>query len=109
MRAVVYLSFQSLTMASNKRKRDGLDDAPGLARITYHADTRAFERLFKGEKTNFALRLSQCMVPHAERSLEELKDAVKRKLGLESGAVVRLKQMRSNMLLDLDDGVFSCV
>lgn len=72
-------------MASNKRKRDGLDDAPGLARITYHADTRAFERLFK------------------ERSLEELEDAVKRKLGLESGAIVRLKQMRSNMLLDLDD------
>jgi len=30
-------------------------------------------------------------------------------LGLASGVVVRLKQVRSNMLLDLDDGMFSCV
>ncbi|KAL4074214.1 hypothetical protein J3A83DRAFT_2699022 [Scleroderma citrinum] len=71
-------------MEANKRKRDDSDDA-GLARITYHADIRAFERLLK------------------ERSLDELKNTVKRKLGLESGAVVKLKQIRSGMLLDLDD------
>ena len=34
---------------------------------------------------------------------------MRRKLGLESGVIVRLKQIRPNMLLDLDDGVFSCV
>ncbi|KIK27053.1 hypothetical protein PISMIDRAFT_219217 [Pisolithus microcarpus 441] len=72
-------------MESNKRKRAASSELPTHARITYHAGPRAFERLFK------------------ERSLQELKDVVRRKLGLGSEATVKLKQMRSNALLDLDD------
>ncbi|KAI6026142.1 hypothetical protein BKA83DRAFT_219217 [Pisolithus microcarpus] len=72
-------------MHFNKRKRAASSELPTHARITYHAGPRAFERLFK------------------ERSLQELKDVVRRKLGLGSEATVKLKQMRSNALLDLDD------
>ncbi|KAI6000511.1 hypothetical protein EDD15DRAFT_2232618 [Pisolithus albus] len=72
-------------MESNKRKRAESNELPTHARITYHAGPRAFERLFK------------------ERSLQELKDVVRLKLGLGSEATVKLKQMRSNALLDLDD------
>ncbi|KAG6334949.1 hypothetical protein ID866_4147 [Astraeus odoratus] len=72
-------------MEGNKRKRDSSDDISRSAQITFHADTRAFERLFK------------------ERSLGELKLAVRRKLGLADGTFVKLKQMRFDTLIDLDD------
>jgi len=42
---------------------------------------------------------------HVERSLEEVKDVVRRKLGLGPESTVSLKQMiRSGALLDLEDG-----
>ncbi|KAI6169446.1 hypothetical protein EDD17DRAFT_1518868 [Pisolithus thermaeus] len=72
-------------MESNKRKRADAGELPAHARVTYYAGPRAFERLFK------------------ESSLQELKDVVRRKLGLGSGVVVKLQQMRPNALLDLDD------
>ncbi|KAF8135756.1 hypothetical protein EV363DRAFT_807730 [Boletus edulis] len=54
-------------------------------RIVYRAGNRTFARLFN------------------ERSLEEVKDVVRRKLGLGSGTDVSLKQMGSDALLDLED------
>ncbi|KAI6135707.1 hypothetical protein EV401DRAFT_1897943 [Pisolithus croceorrhizus] len=72
-------------MENNKRKRADAGELPAHAQITYYAGSRAFERLFK------------------ESSLQELKDVVRRKLGLGSGVAVKLQQMRSNALLDLDD------
>ncbi|KAF9232272.1 hypothetical protein BU15DRAFT_81425 [Melanogaster broomeanus] len=67
----------------NKRKHDALDD--DLPRITYHSEQRTFDRLFK------------------ERSLEETKDVVRRKLGLASGCDVKLQQMRAGKFIDLED------
>ncbi|KAH7920778.1 hypothetical protein BV22DRAFT_1039425 [Leucogyrophana mollusca] len=67
-------------MESAKRKRD--DDLP---RITYHASGRTFDRLFK------------------EKSLDETREVVRRKLGLQRGAVVKLKQLRGGKAIDLED------
>ena len=41
---------------------------------------------------------------HVERSLEEVKDVVRRKLDLGQATDVSLKQMGSDALLDLEDG-----
>lgn len=41
---------------------------------------------------------------HAEHSLGEVKDVVRRKLGLGRETDVSLKQMRPDALLDLEDG-----
>ncbi|KAK7053423.1 hypothetical protein VNI00_004049 [Paramarasmius palmivorus] len=54
-------------------------------RITYHAENRTFDRLFK------------------ETSLAELKRVVQRKLGLSNNGVVLLSQIRSGKLIDLED------
>ncbi|KIK98339.1 hypothetical protein PAXRUDRAFT_694919 [Paxillus rubicundulus Ve08.2h10] len=68
----------------NKRTLDAIDD--DLPRITYHAEQRTFDRLFK------------------EQSLEETKDVVRRKLGLASGCIVKLQQIRGANFIDLEDG-----
>ncbi|KAH7888420.1 hypothetical protein F5I97DRAFT_696806 [Phlebopus sp. FC_14] len=64
-----------------KRKRD----EGRLPVVTYHAGSRTFDRLFK------------------EKTLEEMKDVVRRKLGLDTNTVVQLKQVRMDKLVDLED------
>ncbi|ESK96687.1 hypothetical protein Moror_6750 [Moniliophthora roreri MCA 2997] len=56
-----------------------------LPRITYHATNRTFDRLFR------------------ETSLTEMKQVVRRKLGLAGNEVVLLSQIRSGKLIDLED------
>ncbi|GAW04229.1 Carbamoyl-phosphate synthase arginine-specific small chain [Lentinula edodes] len=63
-----------------KRKRE--TNAP---RITYHAASRTFDRLFK------------------EESLDETKDVVRRKLGLPDSSSIRLAQIRGEHTVDLED------
>ncbi|KIJ19042.1 hypothetical protein PAXINDRAFT_97113 [Paxillus involutus ATCC 200175] len=67
----------------NKGTLDAIDN--DLPRITYHAEQRTFDRLFK------------------EQSLEETKDVVRRKLGLPSGCIVKLRQIRGAKFIDLED------
>ncbi|KAJ8077312.1 hypothetical protein PM082_001742 [Marasmius tenuissimus] len=54
-------------------------------RITYHAASRTFDRLFR------------------EASLDEMKTVVRRKLGLPQNAVVLLSQDRGGQMIDLED------
>ncbi|KAJ4483268.1 hypothetical protein J3R30DRAFT_1755702 [Lentinula aciculospora] len=63
-----------------KRKRE--TNAP---RITYHAASRTFDRLFK------------------EESLDETKDVVRRKLGLPESSSIYLAQIRGEHTVDLED------
>lgn len=65
---------------SGKRKGDEL-----LPSITYLVGNRSFDRLFK------------------EKSLEEIRGVVRRKLQLPSNSTVKLKQLRGSKVIDLDD------
>ncbi|KAG1862981.1 hypothetical protein C8R48DRAFT_209546 [Suillus tomentosus] len=66
---------------SGKRKRE---EEP-LPSITYLVGDRSFDRLFK------------------EQSLEEIQTVVRRKLQLPSNSTVKLKQLRGDKVIDLDD------
>lgn len=66
---------------SGKPKRD--DQL--LPSITYLVGDRSFDRLFK------------------EKSLEEIRGVVRRKLQLPSNSTVKLKQLRGSKVIDLDD------
>ncbi|KAL0573531.1 hypothetical protein V5O48_008436, partial [Marasmius crinis-equi] len=64
----------------------GKESAQGSQpRITYHASNRTFDRLFR------------------EDSLDEMKDVVRRKLGLPQNAAVMLTQDRGGQMIDLED------
>ncbi|KAF9526603.1 hypothetical protein CPB83DRAFT_452462 [Crepidotus variabilis] len=67
---------------AKKRKRDDEVDPP---RITYDAATRTFDRLFK------------------EESLGEMKNVVRKKLGVSTAVPVYLSQIRDGKSVDLDD------
>jgi hypothetical protein len=43
-------------------------------------------------------------VPLLEDSLEAMKEVVRKKLGLDASAVVRLEQLRQGTTVDLEDG-----
>lgn len=74
-------------------------------RIVYHAANRTFARLFNGDLTSCYGRKTGSSPLHVERSLEEVKDVVRRKLGLGQETDVSLRQMiGSDALLDLEDG-----
>lgn len=75
-------------------------------RIVYHAENRTFARIFNGAFTSHHARERNALNPllHVERSLEEVKDVVRRKLGLGRDTDVSLKQMAPDGLLDLEDG-----
>ncbi|KAF7782649.1 hypothetical protein Agabi119p4_2025 [Agaricus bisporus var. burnettii] len=66
--------------SGTKRKRDL--DCP---RITFHAPGRVFDRLFR------------------EDSLTQLQEVVRKKLGLQPGALVKLAQIRGTADVDLED------
>ncbi|KIK67266.1 hypothetical protein GYMLUDRAFT_861788 [Collybiopsis luxurians FD-317 M1] len=66
--------------ASAKGKRD-----INVPRITYHAGSRTFDRLFK------------------EQSLHETEDVVRKKLGLPEDCEFRLAQLRGKHVVDLED------
>ncbi|KAG1788047.1 uncharacterized protein HD556DRAFT_1406027 [Suillus plorans] len=66
---------------SGKRKRE--DEQ--LPSVTYLVGDRSFDRLFK------------------EQSLEEIQTVVRRKLQLPSNSTVKLKQLRGDKVIDLDD------
>ncbi|KAF9469963.1 hypothetical protein BDZ94DRAFT_1317052 [Collybia nuda] len=68
-------------MERNKKRKREVDNP----RITYHALTRTFDRLFK------------------EESLAEMKEAARRKLGISLGTPIRLAQIRDGKFIDLDD------
>ncbi|KAG1771784.1 hypothetical protein EDD22DRAFT_522599 [Suillus occidentalis] len=70
-----------MELDSGKRKRDE-DQLPS---ITYLVGDRSFDRLFK------------------EKSLEEIRGVVRRKLQLPSNSTVKLKQLRDSKVIDLDD------
>lgn len=75
------------------------------ARITYHAPSKVFERVFKGWWLNMVFRdawLDEFWL--SESSLEETKQLVRRKLALNSASHVQLAQMRDNALIVLEDG-----
>lgn len=74
-------------------------------RIVYHTESRTFARLFNGNITSCHAR-KRVLTPllRVERSLDELKDVVRRKLGLGRETSVSLKQIGSDALLDLEDG-----
>lgn len=42
---------------------------------------------------------------HAEESLQEIKEAVRRKLGLSLDSIIKLEQLREGNLIDLEDGM----
>ncbi|KAJ3724658.1 hypothetical protein C8R42DRAFT_458299 [Lentinula raphanica] len=69
-----------ISQTQGKRKRE--TKAP---RITYHAATRTFDRLFK------------------EESLDETRDVVRKKLGLPDSSNIRLAQIRGDHTVDLED------
>lgn len=74
-------------------------------RIVYHTGNRTFARLFNGDITSHHGRKTRLSSLHVERSLEEVKDVVRRKLGLGRETDVSLRQMiASDALLDLEDG-----
>lgn len=74
-------------------------------RIVYHTGNRTFARLFNGDITSHHGHKTRLSSLHVERSLEEVKDVVRRKLGLGRETDVSLRQMiASDALLDLEDG-----
>ncbi|KAJ8522442.1 hypothetical protein ONZ45_g941 [Pleurotus djamor] len=72
----------SAPSVSKKRKRDDGDSCP---RITYFAEGRTFERLFR------------------EETLDETLKVVQHKLGLDDDTLVILSQIRGEQSIDLDD------
>ncbi|KAI0311959.1 hypothetical protein OF83DRAFT_1177085 [Amylostereum chailletii] len=67
---------------SNGKNKEIVSTPP---RVTYHAEGRTFDRLFK------------------EASLKETRDVVRRKLGLPSATAVELSQLREGKKIDLED------
>ncbi|KAM6502547.1 hypothetical protein JOM56_002524 [Amanita muscaria] len=70
---------------ANKGKPFSGDDMAN-PRITFHAPSKTFDRLLK------------------ESSLSDLKETVRKKLGLGSVSVLQLAQLRNGQLVDLEDG-----
>jgi hypothetical protein len=87
-------------MVSESKKRKRVLDNP---RITYHAENRTFDRLFKGKLFHKNCH-SYLNHPCTEESLEEIKDAVRQKLDLPPDAVIQLEQLRDGKPIDLEDG-----
>lgn len=82
----------------SKRKRD-----LGCPRITFHASDRTFDRLLRGNlfPRSFVLMVD---MSDSEDSLEDLKSAVRTKLGFGEDAKITLSQMRSGSDVVLEDG-----
>ena len=87
--------------SGEKRKRDV--DCP---RITYDTSTRLFERLFEGDEQVKFIFLADVAEPCLEESLEEMKNVVRKKLGLHSSIPVHLSQLRVGRTIDLEDGIY---
>lgn len=92
-------------MESKKRKRENEDDAQAV--LTFHAaGGRTFDRLFKG---TFKVRWSSACIRTTsictDKSLQTLKDGVRKKLRVSEQTEVRLAQLRDGRQVDLDDGM----
>ncbi|KIK45137.1 hypothetical protein CY34DRAFT_565119 [Suillus luteus UH-Slu-Lm8-n1] len=85
---------------SGKPKRD--DQL--LPSITYLVGDRSFDRLFKGIPPPKLTTGGFVLISiYAEKSLEEIRGVVRRKLQLPSNSTVKLKQLRGSKVIDLDD------
>ncbi|KAF8633367.1 hypothetical protein AX17_004538 [Amanita inopinata Kibby_2008] len=84
----------------NNDRRDRNVDYP---RITFHASGRTFDRLFKGIVLPFRQHAVVTSSFTIENTLNDLKQTVKRKLGLPLDSVVNLAQLREGRVIDLED------
>ncbi|KIY49074.1 hypothetical protein FISHEDRAFT_72960 [Fistulina hepatica ATCC 64428] len=87
-----------------KRKRDA-----ELPRITFNASGRYFERLLRGEHVRqYYSALDVIGTPligtsFTEESLSELEQAVRRKLNVPNDVAIKMSQLRSSRVIDLED------
>lgn len=90
-------------MESKKRKRE--EEPP---RITFVAPEKTFERILKGgwNVSTKWTRLPCLLTFSPETSLAETKDAIRKKLGLNTSASIELMQVRGNRHIDLEDGTW---
>jgi hypothetical protein len=90
-----------MEVVSGERKRDE-DQLPS---ITYLVGDRSFDRLFKGIPPPKLTTGGFVLISvYTEKSLEEIRGVVRRKLQLPSNSTVKLKQLRDSKVIDLDDG-----